>query len=169
MSGIISGNMVGGGAPLKTLILTDESGNEVVGVVTENVQAFSATPADVRINKTFVSDNGIETGENTITYRTEQGFQLIRPGQDFVIQLKEYNQYNYTGLQCMIAPFNTSSNDSVAVDMVVLRNGVFKVNSTEQVASVTKDDIAKSINFNINNTSDNFYCIYYFTYCQEEM
>ena len=164
------GNMIGGGsAPLKTLILTDENGNEVVGVVTESIQVFDATPKDVRINKTFVGDNGIETGENTITYRTEQGVQLIRPNKDFVIPLSEYNKYNYTELQCMLTPFNTNFEDSVAVDKVVLKNSVFAVNSTEQISSVTKDDSTKSINFNIVNTSGKIYLIHYFTYCQEEM
>lgn len=166
----IYGNMVGGGsAPLKTLILTDENGNEVVGVVTDSVQAFSATPADVRINKTFVSDNGIETGENTITYRTEQGYWLIMPGEEFVLPLEEHNKYDYTELQCMFAPYNTSDVDSVAVDKIVLRNGVYAVNSTEKLSSVTKDPITKTVNFNITNTSEKVYCIYYFTYCQEEI
>lgn len=166
---VISGNMVGGAAPLKTLILTDESGNELVGVVTENAQVFDATPADVRINKTFVSDNGIETGENTITYRTEQGTRLIMPGEDFMLPLSQHNKYNYTELQCMFAPFHTNPANSVAVDKIVLQNGVFAVNSTEKIASVIKDSITKSINFNISNTSENVYCIHYFTYCQEEM
>lgn len=169
MSGIISGNMVGGVAPLKTVILTDEDGNEVVGVVTESLQVFDATPKDVRINKTFVSDNGIETGENTITYRTEQGFWLIMPGEDFVLPLEEHNKYDYTELQCMFAPYNTSDIDSTAVDKVVLRNGVYAVNSIEKISSVTKDEMTKSVNFNITNNSDKVYCIYYFTYCQEEI
>lgn len=163
------GNMIGGVAPLKTVILTDENGNEITGVFTESVHVFDATPADVRINKTFVSDNGIETGENTITYRTEQGRQMIMPGEDFVLPLSDYNKYNYTELQCMIAPFNTTLEDSVAVEKIVLKNVVFAVNSAERISSVTKDDIMKSINFNITNTSENIYFIYYFTYCQEEM
>ena len=170
MSNVIYGNVVGGGtAPLKTLIIDDGSGNEIVGIVTESIQVFDATPADVRINKTFVSDNGIETGENTITYRTEQGFQLVRPNKDFILPLSEYNKYNYTELQCMIAPFNTTVEDSVAVDKVVLKNSVFAVNSIEQLSVVTKDNNSKSINLNITNTSEKIYCIYYFTYCQEEM
>lgn len=169
MSNVIYGNMVGGGsAPLKTLILTDENGNEVVGVVTESVQAFNATPADVRINKTFVSDNGIETGENTITYRTEQGVQLIFPGDLFSLSLPDYDHYDYAQLQCMFALYNTNLENSVAVDKVVLQNGVFAVNSIEKIASVTKDSVVKSINFNMRNDSENIYCIYYFTYKQEE-
>ena len=166
----IYGEVAGGFGQPKTIILTDETGNELgVGVVTDSVKVFDATPNDVRINKNFVSDEGALTGENTITYRTEQGYWLIMPGEDFVLPLNRYNQYNYTELQCMFALFNTSFEDSTAVDKVVLQNGVFAVNSTEKISSVTKDDVTKSINFNISNTSENIYLIYYFTYCQEEM
>ena len=166
----IYGEVAGGFGQPKTIILTDETGNELgVGVVTDSVKVFDATPNDVRINKNFVSDEGALTGENTITYRTEQGTRLVMPEEDFVLPLSDHNKYNYTELQCMFAPFNTSLKDSVAVDKIVLQNGVFATNSTEKISSVTKDDIAKSINFNITNTSDNIYCIHYFTYCQEEM
>lgn len=167
---MISGNMVGTYSSLgKTFILVDESGNEITGVVTENIQAFDAKPKDVRINKTFVSDDGVSVGENTITYRTEQGSWMIMPDEDFILPLSEYNKYNYTGLQCMFAPFNTNIDDSIAIDKIVLNNSVFEVNSTKKISSVTKDELTKSINFNIKNISENPYFIYYFTYCQEEM
>lgn len=166
----IVGKMAGCYSPLgKTFILTDGDGNEITGVVTDQEKVFDARPVDVRINKNFVSNEGAQTGENTITYRTEQGYWLIRPNQNFSLPLSEYNQYNYTELQCMFAPFNTNFEDSVAVDKIVLKDGVFAVNSTEKISSVVKDDIAKSINFNITNNSENIYLIYYFTYCQEEM
>lgn len=167
---MISGNMVGSYSQMgKTFILTDEDGNEMTGVIVDQETVFDATVADVRIGKTFASDEGVKQGENTITYRTEQGFAIIMPEDDFVLPLPKYNKYDYTELQCMFAPFNTNFEDSVAVDKIVLKNSVFAVNSTEKISSVTKDDVAKSINFNITNTSDNIYLIYYFTYCQEEM
>ena len=167
---MISGNMVGSYSQLgKTFIIEDSSGNTLEGVVVDQVTVFDATPVDVRIGKTFASDEGVAQGENTITYRTEQGSHVVMPDEDFVLPLSENNKYNYTELQCMFAPFNTSDVDSIAVDKIVLRNGVYAVNSTEKISSVTKDDIAKAINFNITNTSENIYFIYYFTYCQEEI
>lgn len=166
----IYGNMVGGGsAPLKTLILTDENGNEVVGVVTESVQMFDATPADVRINKTFVSDNGIESGENTITYRTEQSSWLILPGEQFSIPLEHYDQYCYTKFQCIISQYNTRINDSVYTDKISFGDKVYAVNSLESLSSVTKNTNTKSIDLNIINNTDNMYFIHYFTYKQEEL
>ena len=164
----IYGNMVGGGsAPLKTLILTDENGNEVVGVVTDSVQAFSATPADVRINKTFVSDNGIETGENTITYRTFKGECLIFPQENFSIPLRNNNHYDYTKFQGIITKFGTSIDDSVYAEKIALNNAVFNVNSTEKMSDITKNATSKSIDLNIINNTNDMYLIHFFTYKEE--
>ena len=169
MSNVIYGNVVGGGsAPLKTLILTDEDGNEVVGVVTESIQVFDATPRDVRINKTFVSDNGIETGENTITYRTEQGYIGVSPGDGFIIPLYDYNLYDYSKLQCIITKYNTNISNSVAADRVVLGDCVYPTGSTSKMSDVSKDASSQSINLNIENNSESDYIIHYFTYREEE-
>jgi len=165
---VISGNMVGGAAPLRTLILTDESGNELVGVVTENAQVFNATPADVRINKTFVSDNGIETGENTITYRTWQGTKLILSGQEFSIPLDLYDQYNYTKLQCIVTKYSSNADDRMAATKIILNDGVYNVGSSVMLAEVTKNASTKSIDFNITNDTNDIYMIHYFTYKEEE-
>lgn len=62
MSGVIFGNMIGGTAPLKTVTLVDENGNEVVGVVTESEVVFTAVDSDVRKGKVYASDHGISTG-----------------------------------------------------------------------------------------------------------
>ena len=105
---MIYGNAIGNTAPIKTLTIVDENNNEYVGVVTGSEVIFDVTPADVRINKTFAGSEGIQVGENTITYRTVQGSKLILSGEDFLIPLSEYNMYDYEALQCMIAPFNTS-------------------------------------------------------------
>ena len=165
----IYGNMVGGGsAPLKTLILTDENGNEVVGVVTESVQMFDATPADVRINKTFVSDNGIETGKNTITYRTSEGSEYILPGTDFCItSLDIYNTFNYTKLQCIITKY-VSNTDKTATEKVVINDNVYNVGSSASISTVIKNTETKTIDLNITNSTDDIYIIYFFTYTEEE-
>lgn len=166
----IYGNMVGGGsAPLKTLILTDENGNEVVGVVTESIQMFDATPADVRLNKTFVSDNGIESGENTITYRTTVGYQIVLPGDTFSVDVSNYNGYNYTSFQGLVCVADlTDLNNSVSADMIAVNNGVYEVRSTTKLADLTKNSQLKSVDFNITNNSDNYYLIYFSTCRQEE-
>lgn len=168
MSNVIYGNMVGGGtAPLKTLILTDENGNEVIGVVTESVQVFDATPADVKIGKTFVSNDGIGVGEDTKTYRTEQGSVIISANKKFLIPLYEYNLYDYTKLQCIIAPYNINPANSTAADMVVIGDSVYAVKSTEKISDVSKDTDLQAINLNIINNSESKYIIHYFTYREE--
>lgn len=62
MSGAIFGNMVGGTAPLKTVKIIDEDGNEVVGVVTDSEVIFTAVDSDVRKGKVYASNNGVSTG-----------------------------------------------------------------------------------------------------------
>lgn len=168
MSNVIYGNMVGGGsAPLKTLILTDENGNEVVGVVTESVQAFNATPADVIVGKTFVSDEGIKVGENTKTYRVTKASEIILPGMNYSILLNYYDAYDYTKFQCMISKFNTSFSDSVDTNKISLENNVYEVNSTEVLSKVTKNADTKSVDLNIVNDTSNIYIVHFFTYKEE--
>ena len=62
MSGAIFGNMIGGTAPLKTVTIVDEEGNELVGVITGSEVIFTAVDSDVRKGKVYASDNGISTG-----------------------------------------------------------------------------------------------------------
>lgn len=62
MSGIIAGNVVGGKAPLKTILFEDEDGNQVMGLVVDSKVILTATPEDVRKGKVFVSDSGLSVG-----------------------------------------------------------------------------------------------------------
>lgn len=62
MSGIIAGNMVGGVAPLKTVILEDADGNQVTGVIVGSEVVFTATDEDVRKGKVYASDHGVSVG-----------------------------------------------------------------------------------------------------------
>ena len=167
---MISGNMVGMYSTIgKTLLFVDESGNEVTGVVTENMQMFDATPADVRINKTFVSDNGIGIGENTITYRTSEGSEYILPGLKFCVSdLGTYNEYNYTKLQCIIAKYSSNQNERASAEKIVLNDSVYNVGSSVVLSTVTKNADDKSIDLNIVNNTEDIYIIYFFTYAQEE-
>ena len=59
---MICGNMVGGLIPLKTLILVDENGNEVVGTAVENLTIFDATAEDIKLGKVAATDSGVVTG-----------------------------------------------------------------------------------------------------------
>lgn len=169
MSGIISGNMVGGAAPLRTLIITDADGNEVVGVVTGSEVVFTAKDNDVREGMVYASDNGVSVGTKNIpAYRTTQGEHLIDPGASFMIPLAHYNKYDYTKFQCVVCKLNTSLYDSVYTDKIVIDDYVYATNSVDVLSHVTKNADLKCIDFNIVNDSEDFYIIRYFTYKEEE-
>lgn len=165
----IYGNMVGGGGSGlgKTLIFEDEMGNSFTGVITENVQVFDATPADVKIGKRFVSDEGVKIGEDTKTYRTEHATYLVMPGADFSIPMSQYDQYDYTKFQAMISVFNTTKFDSLSVEKTVLYDGVYNVNSNDKISDVTKNADTKSVDLNIINDTDNVFIVNYNTYKEE--
>lgn len=62
MSGAIYGNMIGGAAPLRTIKIIDEEGNELIGIVTGSEVIFTAVDEDVRRGKVYASDNGVSVG-----------------------------------------------------------------------------------------------------------
>lgn len=164
------GNPVGGFCYPKTYILTDENGTEMAtGVVVGEKTVFTATDNDVRQGLVYAGDEGVSTGTKDIPiYRAVQGLVIINPNENFSILLDKYEQYNYTKLQCLISKFNTTLENSVAVDRVVIDDSVFATGSTTVLASVTKNQITKSIDLNITNNTSNKYVLRYFTYREED-
>lgn len=162
----IMGNMVGGSAPLKTLIIQDEQGAELVGTVVESEVVFTATDNDVREGMTYASDNGVSTGTKFIpSYVTAEGAIVIPKGSAFVIKaLTDLDRYDFTKMQAIICPFSTSIAKSVAAEKVSIDNNVYEVNSDISIAVVTKDAENKYVNFEISNDSDSIYILRYFTY-----
>lgn len=60
---VIYGNIVGGGASsLKTLVLVDEDGNEMTGIVVDELTLFTAVDSDVKLGKVYAGDQGVSTG-----------------------------------------------------------------------------------------------------------
>ena len=165
----IYGNPVGGALNAKTFMLEVNGGKtEIAATVVGEETVFDATPNDVRTGKTFATSSGVAVGTKDIpAYRTAQGAVFIKPNENFSIVLEGYSQYDYTKLQCLISKFNTSVDDSVAVDKVVIGDNVYAVNSTIPLAAVTKDAATKSIKLNIKNESSVDYVLRYFTYREE--
>lgn len=167
---MISGNMVGSYSQMgKTFIFMDEDGNEITGVVVDQETVFTAGDNDVREGLVYAGDDGVSTGTKNIpAYRTEQGVCMIFDGDDFIIDdISKYNMYDYTQLQCIIAPFESSIRESVASDKIVLNDNVYLTNSTESLALVSKDEKNQCISLNIVNDSGVDYVIYFFTYREE--
>lgn len=166
---MISGNMVGSYSQMgKTFILMDEEGNEITGILVDQETIFTAGDNDVREGMVYASSDGVSTGTKDIpAYRTTQGSRTIPAGSSFSISLPQYDKYDYTKLQCIIAPFNTNIDNSVAVDKIVINDCVYEVQSTEKIADITKNHISKSVDLNIINTSGSVYIIRFFTYKEE--
>ena len=164
----ISGGLVGSYSQLgRTLVLVDEAGNELTGVITENVQILDATPADVKIGKTFAGDEGILEGTDTKTYRTTQGMQGVPVGASISIPLSHYDQYDYTKFQCIITSFNTNLTNSTAAIKISLNDNIYNVGSTDVLSSISKNAENKTIDLNIVNDTGNIVVVNYMT-CKEE-
>lgn len=164
------GNPVGGFCYPKTYILTDENGNEMAtGVVVGEKTVFTATDNDVRLGKVYAGDEGVKTGTKDIPiYRSIYGVKIVKAGEAFSISLPEHMGYDYTHLQCLISKFNVNTDQSVAVDRVVIDDSSYSVNSTTVLSSVTKNAQTKSIDLNITNNTSDDYVLRYFSYRKEE-
>lgn len=166
---MIYGNPIGGARSPKTFELEYNNGVKVIATVVDKETIFDATENDVRKGKTFASNSGVKVGTKDIpAYRTTQGVAYISPSDKFSILLDEYQQYDYTKLQCMISKFNTTLNDSVAVDRVVIEDSIYSVNSTTSLGYVIKNSETKSIDLNLTNNTNDTYVLRYFTYRKED-
>ena len=64
---MINGNMVGSYSQIgKTLMLVDEDGNEITGVIVDSEVIFTATDNDVRQGKVYASNDGVSVGTLTV-------------------------------------------------------------------------------------------------------
>ena len=167
---MISGNMVGSYSQIgKTFILTDENGNELTGIVVDQETVFTAGDNDVREGMVYASDCGVSTGTKVIpTYHTHEGYKVITAGSTFKLKWSVLDTYDYTKLQCIICPFNSSVDNSVAAEKVVIENNVYEANSTTSISTITKDAINSVVDLGITNDASIPYIIRYFTYREIE-
>lgn len=116
MSGLY-GNATGGFCNPQTYILTDGNGKEITGVLVENVTVFDATTDDVRLGKTYAADEGVKVGTNDIpAYHTTTGVYYVPANSELKIVMTNGDRCDYTELQAMVMPYNSSVNDSNAVN-----------------------------------------------------
>ena len=161
MAEMIEGMEVGG-EEVNTYILVDENGVEVPAVMVDEKVTLTATTNDIRIGTTAVTEEGVVTGEKEIpAYHTSEGYRAVPKGTKFTLPLPNYN---YTKLQAIFCPFNTSMSNSVAAEKVAIENKVYSVRSATAEANVTKDATVGQIDFGITNSSNGVYLIRYFSY-----
>lgn len=127
---------------------------------------LTATANDIRQNTSAITNDGYTEGDKYIpSYNTTKGFVAIRPNSNFKITTLK-DEYDYSELFCLIAPWNTSIEDSVAVDKTVLYDAVYPAGSTNKLADVVKDAVNKAIDLGIINGSTQ-YVIHFMTYKEE--
>ena len=162
---MIYGNMVGAAGRAQTFILQDPDGNEVPAVLVDQETVFDATENDIRAGKLAATERGVTVGAKDIpAYHTTEGIQYIPAGDAFSLSI---NQYEYTKLQIIICPYNTSMADSVAAEKVCINDGVYAAGSTEVLAEVTTNPATKTIALGITNEGDTPCVMRYFTYKEE--
>ena len=159
---MIYGNKIGGNRECKTYVLQG-NGIELTGVVVDELEIFDARSEDVKAGKKFASDSGVNIGTNDAAYcYITAGIHEVYPEVEFLLNLPDRDQWNYTSLQCMMAPKDTP----YAIDKVVIDNEVRNAEG-EKLADVTKDLNQKTIRLNITNNTDKIYLLYFFV-CKEE-
>lgn len=162
---IIGGAGTGSDAPGTTIVLEDEEGNSVVAVLTDEEVDFTATPNDIREGMVAATDEGVTVGEKFIpSYFTSEGFIIIMPDKEFYIQPADHDLYDYTKLQALVCPFNTTIANSVSCEKVVIDNNLYEVLSTTSIGELERNHDNKTVELGIVNTTTVPYLVRYFTY-----
>lgn len=169
---MIIGRVIGGNPVTpKSYVLVTEDGREIPGVLAGEQTVFTATANDIREGKIAGSEGGVITGEKIIpAYHTCEGIRLIASGKPMNIpnHATGIDYYDYTKLQAIVCPYNTSINNSVAAEKVSIENKVYNVQSTESISEVTKDHDNKMILLGVNNELSTPCIIRYFSYKEIE-
>lgn len=152
----------GEGLP-EMFILEDENGNQMAAVLTdETIELTADKTTDIRKGTTAVTNEGVVQGEKEIpAYHVTEGYKVIQNNSSFILSIANYD---YTKLQAIFTPFNTSIEDSVAANRVVINDNVYPVQSVESESPVIKSDAYQRIEFGLTNTSGSPCVIRYFSY-----
>lgn len=147
-------------------ILQDEDGTEYPAVLVDEETVFDATANDIREGKVAATDDGVITGTKDIpSYYTSEGYRLITNGS--VVETGRLTYYDFTKLQAIICPFARTVAASVSAEKVAIGENVYPVNSTDAIATVTKDNSGNKINFGFTNDSGSIRVLRYFAYKEE--
>lgn len=150
MSEGILGNATGGFGMPRSFVIVDENGNEFTAVTTEEVTVFDATPMDVRVDKIFASENGVQVGMKIIpNYHTRYGHKVALSGTELSISVPEFN---YSNLFVTITTYNSSIYDSFSTTYVAIDGGMYEVGNTTKISDITIDTINKKIKLGITTT-----------------
>lgn len=159
---------VPGSTEASAYLLVDEDGNEIPAVLVDEETIFTATANDIRLGAIAATEEGVTVGTKDIpAYHTTEGFAVAPVGSECKITIRTADRYNFTKLQAIICPYNTSTANSVAAEKVSIDGSVYDAGKTDVLAVVTVDHDSKSINLGIVNGGTKPYIIRYFTYKEE--
>lgn len=159
---MICGNKIGGTRECKTYVLQG-NGVELLGVVVDELEMFDACCEDVAVGKKFVGDSGVNIGTNDSPLCcVSHGIHEVYPMVEFLLTIPERDQWDYSSLQCMIAPKSNPYN----IEKIVIEDTVYDTDGNV-LATVTKDIANKTIRLNITNNTAEIYLLYFFL-CKEE-
>lgn len=166
VSNIIGGNPI---TP-KSCVFYTPDGKEIPAILVGEETIFTATHNDIREGKTAGTEAGVTTGTKVIPpYHTNQGVRIIPVGSEFrIISLVDLDAYDYTNLQAIICDFNTSLDDSVSANKVVIDDYVYAVQSAASLSVLVKNTTDKSVDFGIINDTDSPQVLRFFTYKEVE-
>lgn len=160
--GGFGGNSGGGSSIDSTFIIEDSEGNELVGIVVNEEVIFTADANDIRKGTVAATQTGVTEGTKEIpAYHTSFGYKAVPSGAKFVLGMQDYE---YTKLQVIFFPYNTSLEDSVSAEKVVINDKVYPVNSTVAESNVTIDMANARIDFGLTNESGKPYILRYSSY-----
>ena len=144
MSEGILGNATGGFGMPRSFVIVDENGNEFTAVTTEEVTVFDATPMDVRVDKIFASENGVQVGMKIIpSYHTTYGYRFALPGAEVKISVPEFN---FSNLFITITTYNNSINESLSTTYIAIDGGMYAVGESTKISDITVDAVNEQIN-----------------------
>lgn len=159
---MIYGNSVGGIGIERTYILVDDDGNEYPATLVDTETVFDATENDIRLGKVAATQAGVTEGTKVIPpYYTVEGYRVVPNGATFSIPT---NRCDYTKLQAIFCPFNTTLLDSVAAEKVAIENRVYSVRSVEPEYDILKDTENVRIDFGFSNDTGGIYLIRFILY-----
>jgi hypothetical protein len=151
----------GDGGPMQTLILVDEDGHEMQAFLTDEEVELNATPNDIRIGMTAVTDAGVTVGEKEIpTYVTVEGRRTIKTGEPLTISMYS-DACIYDKLFVVVCKYNTNVDDSVMTTMVVIDSKTYEVGSATPISNVTVDTEKQMIDLGVVNNTDESLVIRY--------
>lgn len=144
-----------------TFIFVDKDGNEYPAIYVDSEVKFTATENDIRLGKTAITGDGVVTGTKDIpNYRAQEGVVEIEP--DSALDIFMFSDMcQYTVLQSIICRYNTSIDDSVSAEKVVIGNKVYNTGSVDTLANVTVDTDTQAVKLGLTNDSDESLVIRY--------